>query len=86
MNITATSLKHPTTIGKIDQAMREALKASRAARHEIGSQAVLAASGRELLAVVHDRHAVPAFSFWTPDLKNITPVVLKALRASVGEQ
>lgn len=82
MNITATSLKHPTTIGKIDKAMRQAAKASRTARHEIGSQAVLSASGHDLLAVVHDRHAVPAFSFWSPQLKNITPVVLKALRAS----
>lgn len=86
MNITATSLKHPTTIGKIDQAMREALKASRASGRGIAMREVTAKSGRCMLAVVHSCDSVPAFSFWSPCAGDITPAVLKALRSSGAAQ
>lgn len=73
----ANAIRHPRTQWEIEAAMWGALKN--------GGAIALTVSGDELVSIIHDRTAIPAFSFYR-DCKDITAEFLKALRASVTTQ
>lgn len=73
--ITSTSLAHPMLKIRLNLAMRAATFES-AKRNDIGISHV---SG---IDVVHYRNRAPAFEFYDTRDRNITPIVLAALRGS----
>lgn len=78
--LNANALRHPRTQWAIESALWRAIEDSAGASHGIGYAEACAASGRVIFAVRHDRHAVPAFSFWR-DFVDVTGDVLRVLRA-----
>lgn len=70
--INRTSISHPRTQWAIEAAMWRAI--------EFGAAIACNASGSEIVSIVHDRAAVPAFSFWR-GCQDVTGDFLKALRA-----
>jgi hypothetical protein len=70
--LNAAALRHPRVQWEIEAAMWRAIKIGVAFAHN--------SNGGEILTVIHDRSAVPAFSFYR-DFKNVTAKVLPILRA-----
>lgn len=71
----ANALRHPRTQWEIEAALW------RATDH--GAAIACNAAGGEIVSSIHDRTAVPAFSFWR-DCRDVTAEFLKALLASVN--
>ena len=56
MKYNANALRHPKTQWEIEDCLWRAI--------EYGAATASNASGGEIVTVVHDRSAVPSFSFW----------------------
>lgn len=84
MNLNTSNLSHPRMAWEIEAAMWRAIESSR--ETGVGIEYASTAAGKPLIAVIHDRTAVPAFMFSSatyPD--DITPQVLKVLREQAQE-
>lgn len=77
MNLNNSNLSHPRMQWSLEAAMWRAAEFSRA--NGIGISSVQSAGGKHVVGVLHDRKAIPAFSFWRQG-KNVTPQIVKALR------
>lgn len=75
--INQNALRHPRTQWSIEAALWRAI--------EHGAAIACNAQGGEIVSVIHDRTAIPAFSFYR-DCQDITAEFLKAIRASVTTQ
>lgn len=71
--INANALKHPRTQATIERAMRNAVK--------FGAAIATSAKGGEIISVMYDAKAVPAFEFWKAN-QDVTADFLKVLRAT----
>lgn len=81
--ITVTSLKHPATEWNTVAAMYRAMEQSKATMNGLGWNSVLNKKGKTMFWVRHSRNTKDdrfGFRFFTIDNKDITDVVLKALR------
>lgn len=83
MNLNTSNLSHYRTQWEIEAAMWRAVELSRRGRG-VGIAKALAKSGSTIISVLHDRQAVPAFSFWR-DGFDVTESVVKALREFASE-
>ena len=72
MMINANALRHPRTQATIERAMRNAVR--------YGAAIALSAKGREIVSIIYDRTAIPAFSFWS-DTQDVTADMLHVLRS-----
>lgn len=70
-NLNAAALRHRTQ-WEIEAAMWRAI--------ENGAAIACDAQGGEIVTIIHDRKAIPAFSFYRDQI-NVTPRVLHILRA-----
>lgn len=70
-NLNAAALRHPRTQWEIESAMWRAI--------ENGAAIACNAQGGEIVTIIHDRKAIPAFSFYRDQI-NVTPRVLHILR------
>lgn len=75
--INSCALRHPRTQWSIEAALWRAT--------EHGAAIACNAQGGEIVSIIHDRTAIPAFIFYR-DRKDVTGEFLKALRASVTTQ
>ena len=73
--INANALRNPRTAWTVEAALWRAI--------EYGAATASNAAGGEIVTIVHDRMAVPAFSFWR-NTQDVTAEFLRALRASVN--
>lgn len=77
------SLMHPRTLWEIEAAMRHLLLAPQMPFGYSPLVAVNRQDGSPILYACYSRGAIGAFRFWDNYLrKDVTPIVLKALRAS----
>lgn len=72
MNLNASNLSHPRVQWELESAMWRAI--------EYGAAIVCNAAGDEIVSVIHDRTAIPAFAFYR-NCVDVTPAVLKVLRS-----
>lgn len=72
MKYNANALRHPRTQWEIEAALWRAI--------DYGAAIACTAAGHEIVSVIHDRGAVPAFSFWR-DGKDVSDEFRKVLRA-----
>lgn len=75
--INANAIRHPRTAWSIEAAMWRAI--------DHGAAIACNAQGGEIASIIHDRTAIPAFSFYR-DCRDVTTEFLKALLASVTTQ
>lgn len=72
--INANALRHPRTQWEIESAMWRAV--------DYGAAIATSAKGGEIVSIIYDAKAIPAFEFWK-DSQNVTADFLKVLRDSV---
>lgn len=70
--LNANSLRHPRTQWEIEAALWRAI--------DYGASIACTAAGHEIVSVIHDRTAFPAFSFWR-DGQDVSDEFRKVLRA-----
>ena len=72
MKYNANALRHPKTQWEIEAAMHRAI--------DYGAAIACTVAGHEIVSIIHDRSAVPAFSFWQ-DGQDVSDQFRKVLRA-----
>ena len=73
--INANSIRHPRTSWEIEACLWRAI--------EYGAATASNAAGGEIVTVIHDRTAIPAFSFFR-GCQDVTEQFRNALRASIN--
>lgn len=77
MNLNTSNLSHPRIQWAIEAAMWRAIENSR--ERGVGVASVQSATDKHLVGVMHDRQAIPAFSFWRRG-QDITDQIIPVLR------
>jgi hypothetical protein len=72
MKYNANALRHPKTQWELEAAMHRAI--------DHGAAIACTVAGHEIVSIIHDRKAVPAFSFWQ-DGQDVSDEFRKVLRA-----
>lgn len=77
------SLRHPSTIAKIDKAMRDSVQMSAKTTSKLGWSLVKNTKGETLMHVRHSRIGQMSYlMFFDRDLQDISDTVKKALRSA----
>ena len=72
MKYNANALRHPTTQWEIEAALWRTI--------DYGAAIACTVAGHEIVSIIYDRSAVPAFSFWQ-DGQDVSDEFRKVLRA-----